>query len=65
MNTTTVNAMMKTKARGAATPMKSKLHSEPTVVLPDKNHSPGQQTRITRSAQIASKSNQITRVDIL
>ena len=43
--------------------MTSKLHSEPTVVLPDKNHSPGQAARITRGAQIASKSNQITRID--
>ncbi len=63
MSKTTVNAMMKTNAKGESAPMTRDLHSEPTVVLPDKNHSPGQKARITRGAQIASKPNQITRVD--
>ncbi len=52
------------KVRGIVTiPMKSNLHSEPIVIPSHKNHSPGQKARITRGAQIASKSNQITRVD--
>ncbi len=52
------------KVRGISTiPMKSKLHSEPTILSPHKNHSPGQAARITRGAQIAGKPNQITRID--
>ncbi len=66
---TITNAMMKTKARGAATPMTSELHSE--HITPLYNISVGNVTgqttndRITRGAQIVSKSNQITRIDDL
>lgn len=59
--TITNTAMMRKDAKGDAAPLTRDLHSEPSHSYSNMNH--GQQARITRGAEIASKPNQIVRVD--
>ena len=65
-NTITNTAMMRKDAKGDAAPLTRDLHSEPSPSYSNMNHGqPGQQARITRGAAIASKPNQIVRIDDL
>ena len=61
--TITNTAMMRKDAKGDGAPMTRDLHSEPSNSYSNMNH--GQQARITRGAEIASKPNQIIRIDDL